>query len=56
MSLNLQHYPYDFFGIRTLIGIARTGTFRNYRTGNLEDCYYWDMTGDVGLEALFDKT
>jgi hypothetical protein len=38
-----------------LIGIARTGTFRNYRTGNLEDCYYWDMTGDVGLEALFDK-
>jgi hypothetical protein len=56
MSLNLQHYPYTIFGIRTLIGIARTGTFRNYRTGNLEDCYYWDMTGDVGLEALFDKT
>jgi hypothetical protein len=37
------------------LGLREQGTFRNYRTGNLEDCYYWDMTGDVGLEALFDK-
>jgi hypothetical protein len=33
MSLNLQHIiPYTIFGIRTLIGIARTGTSSKQET------------------------
>ena len=56
MSLNLQNYPYTIFWDKNFDwGLREQGSFRNYRTGNLEDCYYWDMTGDVGLEALFDK-
>ena len=56
MSLNLQNYPYTIFWDKNFDwGLREQGTFRNYRTGNLEDCYYWDMTGNVGLEALFDK-
>ncbi|ROO19511.1 hypothetical protein OC66_02160 [Flavobacterium psychrophilum] len=56
MSLNLQNYPYTIFWDKNFDwGLREQGTFRNYRTGNLEDCYYWDMTGDVGLEVLFDK-
>ena len=56
MSLNLQNYPYTIFWDKNFDwGLREQGSFRNYRTGNLEDCYYWDMTGNVGLEALFDK-
>ena len=56
MSLNLQDYPYTIFWDKNFDwGLREQGTFRNYRTGNLEDCYYWDLTGDVGLEILFDK-
>jgi hypothetical protein len=56
MSLNLQNYPYTIFWDKNFDwGLREQGSFRNYRTGNLEDCYYWDLTGDVGLEVLFDK-
>lgn len=56
MSLNLQNLPYTIFWDKNFDwGLREQGTFRNYRTGNLEDCYYWDLTGNVGLEALFDK-
>jgi SNF2 family DNA or RNA helicase len=30
-------------------------TRRTYRTGQEEDCHYYELTGDVGLERLIDK-
>lgn len=31
------------------------GTRRTYRTGQEEDCHYYELTGDVGQERLIDK-
>ena len=28
---------------------------RTYRTGQEEDCHYYELTGDVGLDRLIDK-
>ena len=28
---------------------------RTFRTGQIHDCHYWDLTGDVGLEQMIDE-
>lgn len=30
-------------------------TRRTFRTGQEQDCHYWELTGDVGLESLIDR-
>jgi SNF2 family DNA or RNA helicase len=56
LGFNLQHLCNTIYfdknwdyALRTQIGR------RTFRTGQEIDCRYWDLTGNVGLEALIDK-
>lgn len=55
-GLNLQHLPYTiYFDKNWDYALRLQGSRRNYRLGQNFDCYYWDLTGDIGLEELIDK-
>lgn len=55
-GLNLQNYCYTvyFDKIWDLALRIQSGR-RTFRTGQEYNCYYWDLTGDVGLERMIDK-
>lgn len=55
-GLNKQEYNHTIFWDKTfdymqLVQLKR----RTYRTGQQNDCYFYHLTGDVGLEEMIDK-
>lgn len=56
LGLNLQHLKYTIYFDKIWDYALRIQSMhRTYRTGQEEDCRYWDLTGNVGLERLIDK-
>lgn len=55
-GLNLQEYNNTIYFDKVWDYALRTqSTRRTYRTGQENDCQYFDLTGDVGLESLIDR-
>lgn len=55
-GLNLQQYRNTVYFDKVWDYALRTQSgHRTYRTGQEQDCNYWDLTGDVGLESLIDR-
>lgn len=56
MSLNLQSKNITIFFDKTWdYANRKQGKHRTYRTGQLETCMFYDLTGNVGLEDLINK-
>ena len=56
VGLNLQDYNRTCFWDKTWDYAQRLhAERRTYRTGQDEDCIYYDFTGDVGLENMMDR-
>ncbi len=56
LGLNLQHLNRTIYFDKTWDWALRDQSLnRTYRTGQEEDCYYLDLTGNVGLESLIDR-
>lgn len=55
-GLNMQQYNHTIYfdKIWDLALRIQSGR-RTYRTGQEYNCYYYDLTGDVGLETMIDK-
>lgn len=54
-GLNLQNYNRTIYFDKTWdYAFREQSEARTYRTGQQNDCEYIDLTGDVGLEKLFD--
>lgn len=54
-GLNLQHCNKIVFFDKTFdFAFREQAEARIYRTGQRRDCYYYDMTGNVGLERMID--
>lgn len=55
-GLNKQSHNVTIFWDKIFDYMARYQVQRRtYRTGQTEDCIYYDLTGDVGLEGMIDK-
>jgi SNF2 family DNA or RNA helicase len=55
-GLNLQHKSVTVYWDKTWDFAQREQTERRtYRTGQQQDCIYYDLTGNVGLESMIDK-
>lgn len=55
-GLNLQQYHHTVFFDKVWDYALRIQSgHRTFRTGQEQDCNYWDLTGDVGLESLIDR-
>lgn len=56
LGLNLQEYNHTIYfdKIWDLALRVQSGR-RTFRTGQEYDCYYYDLTGNVGLENMIDK-
>jgi hypothetical protein len=55
-GLNLQNYCYTIFFDKIFdFGLIEQAKRRTFRMGQKENCFYFNLTGDVGLEALIDK-
>jgi SNF2 family DNA or RNA helicase len=55
-GLNLQQYKVTvFFDKIWDYSLRIQATRRTFRTGQKEDCMYYDLTGDVGLESMINK-
>lgn len=55
-GLNLQEYNNTIYFDKTFDWAQRVqASRRTYRTGQEYNCNYWDLTGDVGLEAVIDR-
>lgn len=56
LGLNLQDYSTTIYFDKVWDYAAyMQSTRRTYRTGQELDCHYYDITGDVGLEAMIDR-
>lgn len=56
LGLNLQEYHNTVYFDKIWDYALRTQSGRRtFRTGQEQDCRYWDLTGNVGLESLIDK-
>lgn len=55
-GLNLQSYNRTIYFDKTWdFAFREQSEARTYRTGQQSDCEYFDLTGNIGLEELFDK-
>lgn len=55
-GLNLQEYNYTIYFDKIWDYALRIQSGRRtFRTGQEKDCYYYDLTGNVGLENLIDR-
>ena len=55
-GLNLQDYNYTIYFDKIWDYALRIQSGRRtFRTGQEQDCFYFDLTGDVGLERLIDR-
>lgn len=56
LGLNLQEYNHTvYFDKIWDLSLRIQSGRRTFRTGQEYDCYYYDFTGDVGLESMIDK-
>lgn len=56
MGLNLQRYRNTIYFDKIWdLALRIQASRRTFRTGQLFDCRYWDITGNVGLETLIDR-
>ena len=56
LGLNLQQYRHTIFFDRVWdYALLLQASRRTYRIGQEQDCHYYELTGDVGLERLIDK-
>ena len=56
IGLNLQQYDTTIYFDKVWdYALYIQSTRRTYRTGQEEDCHYYELTGNVGLERLIDK-
>lgn len=56
LGLNLQQYVTTIYFDKVWdYALHLQSTRRTYRTGQEQDCHYYDLTGDVGLERMIDK-
>lgn len=55
-GLNLQEYNYTIYWDKTWDLAERLqADRRTFRTGQLNDVHYYDLTGNVGLERMIDR-
>lgn len=55
-GLNLQYYNHTIYFDKIWDWALREQSGRRtYRTGQDKDCYYYDVTGNVGLERMIDR-
>jgi len=55
LGLNLQKYNTTIYWDKTFDYAQMTQSeFRTYRTGQIDNCKYYSMTGDVGLEKMIN--
>lgn len=56
LGLNLQDYAVTVFWDKTFDwALKEQASRRTFRTGQLRDCRYYDLTGDAGLERVIDR-
>ena len=56
LGLNLQQYTTTIYFDKVWdYALYLQSTRRTFRTGQEQDCHYYELTGDVGLEKLIDK-
>lgn len=56
LGLNLQNYHHTvYFDKIWDLALRIQSSRRTFRTGQEYDCYYYDLTGDVGLESMIDR-
>jgi len=56
LGLNLQDYYHTIYFDKTFdYGLLMQSSRRTYRTGQTNNCQYYNLTGDVGLEEMFDR-
>lgn len=56
LGLNLQKYNSIIYFDKTFdYAFREQSEARIYRTGQQDDCLYWDLTGNVGLERMIDE-
>lgn len=56
LGLNLQQYSTTIYFDKTFDYSQMTQSeFRTYRTGQTDNCTYYSMTGNVGLESMINK-
>lgn len=56
LGLNLQDYTTTIYFDKVWdYALYQQSTRRTYRTGQEQDCNYYELTGDVGLERMIDK-
>lgn len=56
LGLNLQQYTTTIYFDKVWdYALHLQSTRRTYRTGQEQDCHYYDLTGDVGLEKMIDR-
>jgi len=54
-GLNLQQYNRTIYFDKIWdYALREQGERRTFRTGQEHDCYYYDLTGNVGLEKMID--
>lgn len=55
-SLNLQEYNVTIFFDKIWdYNLRKQSGYRTFRTGQEENCKYYDLDGDIGLDNLIDK-
>ncbi len=55
-GLNLQQYNITIYFDKVWdYALRLQSSRRTYRTGQALDCEYYDLTGNVGLEKIFDR-
>ena len=56
IGLNLQQYDTTIYFDKVWdYALYQQSTRRTFRTGQENDCHYWELTGDVGLERMIDR-
>ena len=56
IGLNLQRYDTTIYFDKVWdYALYLQSTRRTYRTGQEQDCHYYELTGDVGLERMIDR-
>lgn len=56
LGLNLQGFTNTIYFDKVWdYALYVQSTRRTFRTGQEQDCHYWELTGDVGLEQMIDR-
>lgn len=56
LGLNLQQFTTTIYFDKVWdYALHLQSTRRTYRTGQEQDCHYYELTGDVGLESMIDR-